>query len=187
MLLNVLAHELQIQHAVSPSPSEVFTAVRGLHKRCRGAYAAVAMIIGAGVLGFRDPYGIRPLVYGARETDAGTDYMIASESVALDLQGFRLMGSVAPGEAVFITNDGQIHREVCAEDTRLVPCIFEHVYLARPDSIIDDISVYKSRLRMGEYLAAQILSKYPQHEHDIDVVIPIPDTGRTAALPWRIS
>lgn len=183
VLLNVLAHELQMQHAVSPSPSDVFAAVRGLHKRCRGAYAAVAMIIGAGVLGFRDPYGIRPLVYGARETEAGADYMIASESVALDLQGFRLMGSVAPGEAVFITNDGQIHREVCAENTRLVPCIFEHVYLARPDSIIDDISVYKSRLRMGEYLAAQILSKYPQHGHDIDVVMPIPDTGRTAALP----
>ncbi len=183
VLLNVLAHELQLQRAFNPSPAEIFKAVEGVHKRCRGAYAAVAMIIGSGVLGFRDPYGIRPLVYGERQTEAGTDYMIASESVALDLQGFTLLGSLAPGEAVFITNDGELHRQVCAEGTRLVPCIFEHVYFARPDSIMDDISVYKSRLRMGERLAQQILNQYSQHEHDIDVVIPIPDTGRTAALP----
>jgi amidophosphoribosyltransferase len=141
------------------------------------------MIIGSGVVGFRDPYGIRPLVYGSRERDGGTDYMIASESVALDLQGYQLLGSVAPGEAIFITNEGHIHRQVCAEQTHLVPCIFEHVYLARPDSILDDISVYKSRLRMGEHLAARILQHYSQHDHDIDVVIPIPDTGRTAAIP----
>jgi amidophosphoribosyltransferase len=183
VLLNVFAHELQVQRALDPSPAEIFKAVAGVHRRCRGAYAAVAMIIGCGVLGFRDPFGIRPLVYGRRQTEQGTDYMLASESVALDLQGFELVGSVQPGEAVFISNDGQIHRQVCAENTRLVPCIFEHVYLARPDSIMDDISVYKSRLRMGEYLAAQVLRRYSQDEHDIDVVIPIPDTGRTAAIP----
>lgn len=183
VLLNVFAHELQRQRALEPSPAEIFNAVAGVHQRCRGAYAAVAMIIGCGVVGFRDPYGIRPLVYGRRETEQGTDYMLASESVALDLQGFELIGSVQPGEAVFISNAGEIHRQVCADQTRLVPCIFEHVYLARPDSIMDDISVYKSRLRMGEYLAAQVLQHYGQREHDIDVVIPIPDTGRTAALP----
>ncbi len=183
VLLNILAHELQRQRALDPSPAEIFTAVAGVHKRCRGAYAAVAMIIGSGVLGFRDPFGIRPLVFGRREHEGGTDYMIASESVALDIQGFQLMGSVAPGEAVFISNDGKLYRQNCAESTQLVPCIFEHVYLARPDSILDDISVYKSRLRMGEYLAARILQNYSQHTHDIDVVIPIPDTGRTAALP----
>ncbi|MCR9258286.1 MAG: amidophosphoribosyltransferase [Pseudomonadaceae bacterium] len=183
VLLNVLAHELQQQRALDPSPEEIFNAVAGVHKRCRGAYAAVAMIIGCGVLGFRDPYGIRPLVYGERETDQGKEYMLASESVALDLQGYTLLGSVAPGEAIFISSDGNIYRKVCAEKTQLVPCIFEHVYLARPDSIMDDISVYKSRLRMGEHLAARILERYSQHTHDIDVVIPIPDTGRTAALP----
>ena len=109
--------------------------------------------------------------------------MIASESVALDLLGFQLIGSVRPGEAIFISNEGEIHRQVCAKQTKLVPCVFEHVYFARPDSIMDDISVYKSRLRMGEYLASRILAHYSQNEHDIDVVIPIPDTGRTAALP----
>ena len=183
VLLNVLADELQQQHALNPSATEIFKAVQGVHNRCRGAYAAVAMIIGVGIVGFRDRFGIRPLVYGRRETDKGVDYMMASESVALDLLGFTMLGSVAPGEAVFISNDGTLTKEVCADDTRLVPCIFEHVYLARPDSIIDDISVYKSRLRMGEYLADRIVERYSQHDHDIDVVIPIPDTGRTAALP----
>ncbi|MEM7079835.1 MAG: amidophosphoribosyltransferase [Pseudomonadota bacterium] len=183
ILLNVFAHELSAQRALDPSPAEIFKAVEGVHKRCRGAYAAVAMIIGTGIVGFRDPFGIRPLVYGYRDGDAGRDYMIASESVALDLLGFQRLGDVAPGEAVFITNEGDIHRQVCAPNARLVPCVFEHVYLARPDSIIDDISVYKSRLRMGEKLAAQVLQHYSGHDHDIDVVIPIPDTGRTAALP----
>ncbi len=183
VLLNVFAHELQQQRALDPSPGDVFKAVSGVHRRCRGAYAAVAMVIGSGILGFRDPFGIRPLVYGQRQTESGTDYMLASESVALDILGFTTLGSVAPGEAVFISNEGEIFRQQCAEQTRLVPCIFEHVYLARPDSIIDDISVYKSRLRMGEYLAERIIQRYSQHDHDIDVVIPIPDTGRTAALP----
>lgn len=183
VLLNVLAHELSLIQAIDPSPDDIFQAVSGVHRRCRGAYAAVAMIIGLGVLGIRDPFGIRPLVYGRRETDQGEEYMIASESVALDVLGFQLIGDVGPGEAVLITNDGQIHRKSCADDPRLVPCIFEHVYLARPDSILDQVSVYKSRLRMGEHLADNILARYSQHDHDIDVVIPIPETGRTAALP----
>ena len=183
VLLNVFAHELQQQRAIDPSEAEVFRAVAGVHKRCRGAYAAVAMIIGSGIVGFRDPHGIRPLVYGKREHDKGIDYMLASESVALDILGFEMVASVGPGEAIFISNDGEIHRQKCAQNTRLVPCVFEHVYLARPDSIIDDISVYKARLSMGEHLAEQIVDRYSQHAHDIDVVIPIPDTGRTAALP----
>ena len=183
VLLNVFAHELHNQRALDPSPAEIFKAVAGVHQRCQGAYVAVAMVVGCGVVGFRDPHGIRPLVYGRRMGEHGVDYMLASESVALDMLGFELVGSVAPGEAVFIGNDGSVHRQVCAPQTRLVPCIFEHVYLARPDSILDGVSVYKSRLRMGEHLARQILDRYSQHEHDIDVVIPIPDTGRTAALP----
>ena len=183
VLLNVLAHELQRLHSLNPTPDEIFQAVTGLHERCRGAYAAVAMIIGVGVLAFRDPFGIRPLVYGQREGEQGPEYMIASESVALDLLGYELIGNVQPGQAVLITNDGELHTRICAETTQLVPCIFEHVYLARPDSIIDDISVYKSRLRMGEYLAENVLSRFSSHDHDIDVVIPIPETGRTAAIP----
>ena len=183
VLLNVLADELHQQRALEPSPDEIFKAVKGVHQRCQGAYAAVAMIIGSGVLGFRDPHGIRPLVYGRRQRGQRTDYMIASESVALDLLGFEMIADVAPGEAVFITNDGHLHRQVCAAPVAHTPCIFEHVYFARPDSIMDEISVYKSRLRMGEYLAERILQRYSQREHDIDVVIPIPDTGRTAALP----
>ena len=150
---------------------------------CKGAYATVAMIIGSGIVGFRDGFGIRPLVYGRRRTDIGFDYMIASESVALDILGFELVADVSPGEAIFISNDGQVYTQQCAQEVELVPCIFEHVYFARPDSIIDDVSVYKSRLRMGEYLAQNILSSYSQNSHDIDVVVPVPDTGRTSALP----
>ena len=183
VLLNVLANELNTLHALDPSPTEMFKAVGAVHQRCKGAYAVVAMVIGSGILGFRDPYGIRPLVYGSREVESGTEYMIASESVALDILGFTRIADVAPGEAIFISNDGEVFKQQCAARTQLVPCIFEHVYFARPDSIIDNISVYKSRLRMGENLAKRILSKYSQNDHDIDVVIPIPDTGRTAALP----
>jgi amidophosphoribosyltransferase len=183
VLLNVLANELSMLHALDPSPTEMFKAVGAVHQRCRGAYAVVAMVIGSGILGFRDSYGIRPLVYGSREVEGGTEYMIASESVALDILGFTRIADVAPGEAIFISNDGEVFKHQCAARTQLVPCIFEHVYFARPDSIIDNISVYKSRLRMGEHLAKRILTRYSQNEHDIDVVIPIPDTGRTAALP----
>jgi len=183
VLLNVFAHELQVQGAHSPTPDHVFNAVQGVHRRCRGAYAAVAMIIGVGVVAFRDPLGIRPLVFGRRENEHGFDYLVASESVALDTLGFEKMRDVAPGEAVFITDEGELHTRVCAAETSLNPCIFEYVYLARPDSIIDDISVYKSRLRMGEHLADRIMERYAGNDHDIDVVVPIPDTGRTAALP----
>ena len=183
VLLNVLANELSTMHALDPSPAELFKAVSAVHERCRGAYAVVAMVIGSGILGFRDPHGIRPLVYGSRDTALGTEYMIASESVALDILGFKRIADVAPGEAIFISNSGEIHKRSCAPETRLIPCIFEHVYFARPDPVIDDISVYKSRLRMGERLAHRVLARYAQHDHDIDVVIPIPDTGRTAALP----
>jgi amidophosphoribosyltransferase len=138
------------------------------------------MITGFGVVGFRDPNGIRPICFGVRETDEGSDYMIASESVAMDTLGFKLRRDIAPGEAIFIKKGGVIHTKQCAENPRLTPCIFEYVYLARPDSIIDNVSVYKSRLRMGEKLAEKIMRIRP--DHDIDVVIPIPDTSRTSAL-----
>jgi len=180
ILLNVFAHELQKHAGLRMDVDAVFKAVAGVHKRCRGAYAAVAMITGYGVIAFRDPHGIRPAVYGKKESPEGTDYMVASESVALDVLGFDLVSDVAPGEAVFITPDGQLHKQQCADSPVVSPCIFEYVYLARPDSIIDDISVYKARLRMGEKLADKIRRIRP--DHDIDVVIPIPDTSRTAAL-----
>jgi amidophosphoribosyltransferase len=180
ILLNVFAHELQKHARLRMDVDAVFNAVAGVHKRCQGAYAAVAMITGYGVIAFRDPHGIRPAVYGKKESPEGTDYMVASESVALDVLGFDLINDVAPGEAVFITPDGQLHKQQCADNPVTSPCIFEYVYLARPDSIIDDISVYKARLRMGEKLADKIRRVRP--DHDIDVVIPIPDTSRTAAL-----
>lgn len=181
VLLNILAHELQRLGKHRLEVEDVFYAVENLHKRCRGGYAAVAMISGFGILGFRDPYGIRPVIFGERETDAGKEYMIASESVAITSLGFTVIRDIEPGEAIFITKDGKLHTRQCAENPQYSPCIFEYVYLARPDSIIDGISVYNSRLLMGETLAEKILEQRPNH--DIDVVIPIPDTGRTAALP----
>ncbi len=180
VLLNVFAHELQLRGKIKPTPEDVFEAVEGVHKRCRGGYAAIVMITGYGIVGFRDRNGIRPLVYGSRETDHGKEYMIVSESVGLDAQGFSIERDVAPGEAVYIDVDGKLHTKVCAEPGRHTPCIFEHVYFARPDSLMDSISVYKSRMRMGERLAAKIKRERP--DHDIDVVIPIPDTSRTSAL-----
>lgn len=182
VLLNVFAHELQQQRAEKPEAEHVFAAVEGVHRRCRGAYAAVALIVGGGIVAFRDPHGIRPLVFGRRQTPQGDEYMVASESVALDILGFERVRDVAPGEAVYIC-DGKLHTKVCADNAELTPCIFEYVYLARPDSIMDEVSVYKARLRMGEHLANRILERYPNGNHDIDVVVPIPDTGRTAALP----
>ncbi len=181
VLLNILAHELQRLGKLRLEVEDVFDAVEKLHKRCRGGYAAVAMISGFGILGFRDPYGIRPVIFGERETEAGKEYMIASESVAITSLGFTVIRDIKPGEAIFITKDGKLHTRQCAENPQYSPCIFEYVYLARPDSIIDGISVYNSRLHMGETLADKILKERP--DHDIDVVIPIPDTGRTAALP----
>ena len=178
LLLNVFAHELQKLGKLTPSADDIFTSVRGVHRRSRGGYAAIAMVADYGVVGFRDPHGIRPLVIGRRETEVGTEYMLASESVALDVLGFSLIRDVAAGEAVFVTADGEVHFRQCAEQPQLTPCIFEHVYFARPDSIIDGISVYKTRLRQGERLARKVLSERP--DHDIDVIIPIPDTSRIA-------
>lgn len=183
VLLNILAHELQNigKQRKQLVADDIFRAVKRLHKRCRGGYAAVAMITGVGIIGFRDPYGIRPIAFGERVTDVGKEYIIASESVAIDALGYELVRDIHPGEAVYISAEGELYADQCAQNPKFSPCIFEHVYLARPDSIIDHISVYKTRLRMGETLASKILRIRP--DHDIDVVIPIPDTGRTAALP----
>jgi amidophosphoribosyltransferase len=181
VLLNVLAHELQQLGKLRLEVDDVFTAIGRLHERVRGGYAAVAMINGLGIVGFRDPFGIRPIVFGERKTDMGTEYIIASESVAIDVLGFQLLRDIEPGEAVIITHGGELHTRQCARHPVYSPCIFELVYLSRPDSIIDGISVYKARLRMGQKLAKKILRLRPKH--DIDVVIPIPDTSRTAALP----
>lgn len=180
VLLNVFAHELQCQNKLSPGPDDIFAAVAAVHRRCKGAYAVVAMITGYGLVGFRDPNGIRPVVFGKKDTEHGVEYMIASESVALSSLGFTLIRDIAPGEAVFINNEGHLYTRQCSEKPMLTPCIFEYVYLARPDSIMDDILVYKARMRMGEKLAKKIQCEWP--DHDIDVVIPIPDTSRTSAL-----
>jgi len=181
ILLNVLAHELHaVSRGVRVSPEEIFQAVAAVHRRCRGAYAVVALIVGFGILAFRDPHGIRPLVIGRRETAAGAEHIAASESVALDVLGFDFVRDVAPGEAVFFDMAGQVHTRQCVEGVEHTPCIFEFVYMARPDSIIDRIAVHKTRMRMGEKLADKIRRDWP--DHDIDVVIPIPDTSRSAAL-----
>ena len=180
VLLNIFAHELSQKKQIEPRPEDIFSAVEDVHKRCRGGYAAVVMITGYGILGFRDINGIRPLVFGSRTINAQKEYMIASESVALDSQGFTIERDVAPGEAVYIDVKGNLHTKVCGGYGIHAPCIFEHVYFARPDSLMDSISVYKARLRMGQRLAEKVKRLRP--EHDIDVVIPIPDTSRTSAL-----
>jgi amidophosphoribosyltransferase len=180
VLLNVLASELQRFGTPRASATDIFAAVSALYRRCRGAYAVVAMILGHGVLGFRDPHGIRPLVIGTRDGARGREHMLASESVALDMLGFELLRDVGPGEAVFIDEQSRLHSQHCIPSPRHTPCIFEYVYFARPDSIIDNISVYKARMRMGELLAEKIRRVRP--DHGIDVVIPIPDTSRTSAL-----
>ena len=181
VLLNVLAHELQVEcKQLRLDNKAIFAAVSGVHRRCRGAYAVVSMIAGYGLLAFRDPYGIRPLVIGSNQTEHGAEYLVASESVALDTLGFKFMRDIAPGEAVFIDFNGNFHSQQCAANPVLNPCIFEYVYLARPDSLIDGISVYETRLNMGEYLADKIARVWP--DHDIDVVIPIPDSSRPSAL-----
>jgi len=181
VLLNVLAHELSKAATQHLNPAAVFAAVEGVHRRCQGAYASIALVAGVGLLGFRDLHGIRPAVLGQRQTPDGMEYMIASESAALQILEFEVVGDLAPGEAVLITLDGQLHRQVSPLAKAHTPCLFEYVYFARPDSLIDDLSVYKSRLRMGEALAKTILEEWP--DHDIDAVIPVPDTSRTACLP----
>ena len=181
VLLNVLAHELQRAARGTVLDQEaIFKAVRGVHKRVRGAYAVVVMIAGYGLVAFRDPFGIRPLVLGKNETPTGTEWMLASESVPLDTLGFERVDDVAPGEAVYVDLECNMVREQCAEKHSLSPCLFEYVYLARPDSMLDDVSVYETRLRMGEALAAKVRTIIDPSE--IDVVIPIPDSSRPAAL-----
>jgi amidophosphoribosyltransferase len=181
VLLNVLAHELQAAaNGLKLDEDAVFRAVAGVHRRCRGAYAAVVMIAGYGLLAFRDPFGIRPLVIGRNDVEAGTEWMVASESVALDVLGFKLLRDVAPGEAVLVDIDGNFRSRQCSGKTVSAPCMFEFVYLARPDSIIDGVSVYESRVKMGEFLAEKMKRTLPNVH--IDVVIPIPDSSRPSAM-----
>jgi len=181
VLVNVLAHELEkASTRLRLEPQSIFAAVANVHRRVRGAYAVVAMIAGYGVLAFRDPFGIRPAVIGYNETATGTEYMVASESVAIDALGFRVLRDIGPGEAVFIDEDGKLHQQQCTPRSSLNPCIFEYVYLARPDSLIDGASVYETRLNMGEKLAEKIRRQYAHLE--IDVVIPIPDSSRPSGL-----
>lgn len=185
VLLNVFAEELQRVAVGELTPEKLFQAVRQLHPRCKGAYAVIVLIAGYGLLAFRDPYGIRPLSLGVRQNDNATpDYLFASETVALDSLGFHLLDDVAPGEAVFISVDGQMQRQQCAKHPQLSPCLFEFVYLSRPDSIMSKILVYKVRLKLGEYLAEKLLRVWPNH--DIDVVMPVPETSRTAAYAMSL-
>ena len=178
VLLNVFAYELDAQRMLTPEAA--IRAVAGVHRRCKGGYAVVSLVLGLGLVAFRDPHGIRPLVLGKRQTEAGEEYIVASESVALDVLGFARVRDIAPGEALVITPDGQLHSEVCATATKMSPCIFEYVYFARPDSMIDNVSVHKARMRMGTKLGEKILRLKP--DHDIDTIIPIPDTSRDVAL-----
>ena len=181
VLLNVLAHELQqATHGARLDPDAIFSAVAGVHRRARGAYAIVAMIAGYGLLAFRDPFGIRPLIIGKHETDSGVEFMVASESVAINTLGFTVVRDVAPGEAILIDTSGNFFARQCAQHPSLNPCIFEYVYLARPDSVIDGISVYETRSLMGRSLGEKIRRDHPEIE--IDVVIPIPDTSRPSAV-----
>ncbi len=183
VLLNIFAHELQKFTKTSLEPQDIFDALKKVYKRCEGAYGVVAIITGHGMVAFRDPNGIRPLIYGRRLTEKGVEYMVASESVALQALGFEVIRDIAPGEAIYVDLNHNLHTEQCVEiqEGQYTPCIFEYVYFARPDSIIDNISVHKARMRMGEKLAEQILREWGE-DHGIDVVIPIPDTSRNSAL-----
>jgi amidophosphoribosyltransferase len=181
VLINILAHELELAARDLPlSPEEVFKAVAAVHRRIKGSYAVVALIAGYGLLAFRDPYGIRPLCFGVNETDEGSEVMVASESVALEGTSHKFVRDLAPGEALFVDTSGKIHSQQCAAHPVLNPCMFEFVYLARPDSVIDGISVYQARLNMGETLAQRVISTIPPSQ--IDVVIPIPESSRPSAM-----
>lgn len=181
VLLNIFAHELQCAASNNElGPEVIFQAVRAVHQRIKGAYAVIAHIAGFGLVAFRDPNGIRPLCYGAHETPEGTEWMVASESVALTGNGFRLVDDVAPGEAICITEDGRLFKEQCATQTRYTPCMFEYVYFARPDSIVDGIPIYDARLKMGEYLGYKVAKNLRLAE--VDVVMPIPDSARPSAM-----
>jgi amidophosphoribosyltransferase len=179
ILLNVFAHQLQVRGKLLPDSGDIFSAVEHVHARCKGAFAVVGLIANQGLFAFRDRFGIRPLCYGRRKSSKGTEYAVVSESVALDSLGFDFVDDLKPSEALFIDKMGNLHLRQCADNAILSPCIFEHVYFARPDSMMDNISVYKCRLRMGERLADKIIKIWP--DHDIDVVIPIPDTSRVSA------
>ena len=165
VLLNVFAHELDRERELGPESA--FRAIEGVHRRARGGYAAVGVVLGLGLVAFRDPNGIRPLVLGRKVTEAGTEYALASESVALDILGFERLRDVGPGEGVVITADGELHHRQCAEPGPLTPCIFEYVYLARPDSVLDGISVYQARLNLGKTLAQRVVSVVPPNEIDV--------------------
>ena len=181
VLINVLAHEIERAGRDRVlSPDVIFAAVQAVHRRVRGSYAVIALIAGHGLLAFRDPYGIRPLVFGRTSAAGGTEVMVASETVALEGTGHRAERDVAPGEAVFIDLQGRVHARQCAEAPSLNPCMFEYVYLARPDSVIDGVSVYQARLNFGETLAQRVISTMPPNE--IDVVIPIPESSRPSAM-----
>ena len=181
VILNVFAHELQKEGSFNPSPEQIFKAVEKTHLRLKGAYSVLLMISGVGLVAIRDPKGIRPLILGKKDNDLiGADYMIASESPALSALEFEIEGDLRPGEAVFITPEGELHRKVCHNKPSKNPCIFEYVYLARPDAVIDGISVMRSRLRMGQKLGKKILETYPNH--DIDAVIPIPESSTSSAI-----
>lgn len=181
VLLNIFANELQKSTKPNLEPNDIFHALKAVYQRCEGAYGVVAIIAGHGLLAFRDPNGIRPLVYGRRLTDQGVEYVVASESVAIQALGFEIVRDVAPGEAIFIDLHHNLHTKQCVQDVQHTPCIFEYVYFARPDSIIDNISVHKARMRMGEKLAQKIIHEWGE-DHGIDVIIPIPDTSRNSAL-----
>jgi amidophosphoribosyltransferase len=181
VLINVLAHELELVARDLPlTPEHVFKAVGGVHRRVKGSYAVIALIAGHGLLAFRDPFGIRPLCFGDAVTSTGREFMVASESVALEGTGHRLIRDVAPGEALYIDLQGRVHTRQCAESPTLNPCMFEYVYLARPDSVMDGISVYQARLNLGESLAQRVINTMPPNE--IDVVIPIPESSRPSAM-----
>jgi amidophosphoribosyltransferase len=179
VLLNIFAHELAKQREIYPSAEHIFKAVSKTHLRCDGAYAVLALIAGHGMVAFRDNNGIRPLSIGIRKGKTRDEYVISSEDALFSSQGFKKLRDVEPGEAVFIDKNGELFSQQCADEPKKRPCIFEYVYFSRPDSKIDEISVYKARMRMGTKLAAQIKNSKP--DHDIDVVIPIPDSSVTAA------
>jgi amidophosphoribosyltransferase len=180
VILNVFAHELQSACTNKLSVESIFKAISGVHKRCRGGYAVVMMIAGVGIVAFRDPFGIRPLIYGTREVNGNQEVMVASESVALTSQGFAVVDDISPGEAIFVEPNGHVTRHQCADKTQLSPCLFEYVYLARPDAKIDKISVYKVRMNIGKKLAEKLKREWDIS--NIDVVIPIPETSRHAAI-----
>ncbi|MGX2974585.1 amidophosphoribosyltransferase [Ursidibacter arcticus] len=181
-LLNIFAHYLDQYPAEPLTPDNIFETVRKTNEVIRGAYACLAMIIGYGMVAFRDPYGIRPLVLGKREENGKTEYMFASESIALDIVGFEYVRDVQPGEAIYITFDGQFYSAICADNPKLNPCIFEYVYFARPDSVIDGVSVYAARVHMGRLLGEKIATQWQDILPEIDVVIPIPETSTDIAL-----